>query len=118
MDFDELMRAVFDGLYTYRIPIAVGTLLATLVLAALAWRRGWLAAAGRHRGRTAALAGTALVVGLPLGWYLASPLWIRTELVEPAPALVLDAADTTSSPAAAVPTTAPRITGSTAPAAT
>jgi len=118
VDFDELQRAFFDTLYTYRIPLAIGTVLATALLGALAWRAGWFASARRHPRRTAALVCMAIVVGLPLGWYLASPLWIRTELVEPAPAVVLDAADATPTSAAVIPTAAPGNTGSNAPALT
>jgi hypothetical protein len=40
-------------------------------------------------------------VSLPVAWYLASPIWIRTELVEPGPAAVVDV-----TPAPASPTTA------------
>lgn len=113
MDFDELQRTFFDTLYTYRIELAVASLVAVGVLALVAWRRGWLAAARRHPGRTGILAVAVLLVGLPLGWYVASPLWIRTELVEPGPAVILDAADSTPTPQ---PTTS--LTPSAQPAAT
>ena len=44
-----------------------------------------------------------LAIGLPVGYYLASPLWIRTELVEPAPVAIAD-----PTPAAtALPTSRP-----------
>jgi hypothetical protein len=53
-----------------------------------------------------------LAVGLPIGWYLGSPLFIRTSLVEPAP---------TGVPASAIPSAAPVATAAplapTAPAA-
>ena len=90
MDLDELQRAFFDGLYSNRIAVAVVTGLAVLVGLVVAWRMGWFAAARRHPGRTGALVVAALVVGLPLTWYVASPLWIRTELVEPAPVAEVD----------------------------
>src|SRR5262245_16410933 len=106
VDLDDLQRTFFDGLYTYRIPIAMGTLLATGLLTIGAWRAGWFAAARRHRGRTAGILAIALVVGLPLAWYLASPLWIRTELVEPGPAVGLDRADVVASRATG-PSTGP-----------
>ena len=106
MDLDEAQRALFDSLYTHRTELAIGTLLAIVLLAIVAWRFGWLAAARRHRGRTAGLITVGLVVGLPFAWYLASPLWIRIELVEPGPAVILDAADSTP-PAEASPPTRP-----------
>ena len=73
------------GLYTYRIPIALGSILAFLVFLGVARRRGWFAAARRHPARTAALAVVLLAVGLPVGWYVGSPLIIRTALNEPLP---------------------------------
>jgi hypothetical protein len=47
----------------------------------------------------ALLAGV-LAIGLPLGWYLASPLFIRTELIEPSPVGLTGAA--TAAPSASV----------------
>ncbi|OGO54873.1 MAG: hypothetical protein A2Z32_14345 [Chloroflexi bacterium RBG_16_69_14] len=85
MDFDDLLRTFFDSLYTYRIVIAVGTALVAVGLLIVAWRMGWFAAARRHPARAGALLVVMLAVGLPLGYYVASPLWIRTELIEPGP---------------------------------
>jgi electron transfer DM13 len=96
MDIDELQRTFFDSLYTYRIELALSAIIVVAIFAVVAWRRGWLAAARNHRGRTAALGVALLAVGLPIGWYVASPLWIRTELIEPGPVVILDAADSTS----------------------
>ena len=82
---DDLARTFFDFLYDQRVVIAIATAIAVLVAAVIAWRRGWFAAARRHPGRTGVLVAVAAVVGLPLTWYLASPIWIRTSLVEAAP---------------------------------
>jgi hypothetical protein len=98
MDVHELQRTFFDALYTYRFESALLGMVAVGILAVVGWRRGWLAAARRHPGRTGALVVALSVVGLPLGWYVASPLWIRTELIEPGPEVILDAADSTPSP--------------------
>jgi hypothetical protein len=124
-DLDHLQRAFFDWLYTNRILVAAAS---AILFAAFVWiaaRRGWIAAARRHRGRSAVLLAMVLAVGLPAGWYLASPIFIRTELVEPDPIEAAVAAPTppaiestpdpspTSSPAAsrtppaATPTRAP-----------
>ena len=81
----DLERLFATSLYPLRVPIAIGTVIGLVVLAVVARRRGWFAAARRHRGRTTALVAVILAIGLPLGWYLASPLFIRTELIEPAP---------------------------------
>ena len=82
---DDLARAFFDFLYDQRVAIAVVTGSALVVVALIAWRRGWFLAARRHPGRTGVLVAIAAAVGLPLTWYLASPIWVRTSLVEPAP---------------------------------
>jgi hypothetical protein len=82
-DIDDLQRAFFEGLYTNRIGVAVGSIVVLVVLALVAWRLGWLAAARRHPVRTGVLVVMVLAVASPLGYYTASPLWIRTELVEP-----------------------------------
>jgi hypothetical protein len=82
----DLQRAFFDGLYTNRIPVAVGSIVVTVVSLVIVWRAGWFAAARRHPGRSGILAALVLAVGVPLTWYLASPIWVRTELIEPEPA--------------------------------
>ena len=74
----DLQRTFFDGLYTNRIPIAVGSVVVAVVVLVIAWRAGWFAAARRHPGRSGALLVVVLAVGLPLTWYLASPIWVRT----------------------------------------
>jgi hypothetical protein len=82
---EDLWPAFTGALYDHRIPLLVGTVVGVLVLLLAARRRGWFAAARRHRGRAAVLGVAALAVALPLGWYLASPIFLRTELYEPAP---------------------------------
>jgi hypothetical protein len=52
-------------------------------------RRGWLAAARAHPGRSALILAPILAVALPLGWYLASPLFITTRIDEAPPVAVL-----------------------------
>jgi hypothetical protein len=82
---DDLQRTVLDGLYTYRIPVAAGLAALGVLALAFAGRAGWFASARRHPFRTGAMLVVVLAVALPVGWYLASPIWIRTELVEPDP---------------------------------
>ena len=73
--------------YEFRIPVAIGSIVAVIVLLVLLARRlGWFAAARRHPGATASCLAVILAVGAPLGWYLGSPIFIRTSLVEPEPA--------------------------------
>jgi hypothetical protein len=81
----DLERAFATSLYPLRVPIAIGLLLGLVALVWIGRRRGWAAAARRHPRRTLGAALVLLVVGLPVGWYLGSPLFIRTSLVEPAP---------------------------------
>ena len=92
----DLERAFATSLYPLRVPIAIGLVLGLVVAVYAARRRGWFAAARRHPARTSVLVLALLAAGLPLGWYLGSPLIIRTSLVEQAP---------TSAPTAVSPTT-------------
>ena len=41
---DDLQRSFFDALYTYRIPILVGSIVAVIVVLVIAWQRGWFGA--------------------------------------------------------------------------
>lgn len=99
----DLERLFATSLYPNRVPIAIGLVLLGIGLLLLAWRRGWFAAARRHPRRTAAVAALVLAIGLPTGWYLGSPLFIRTSLVEPAPTAAVPA-PTSTSPASPAPT--------------
>ena len=82
---DDLGRTFFDGLYTNRIPVAIAVGAVAVVGIVVAWRAGWFRAARRHPFRAGSLLVVVLIVGLPVGYYLASPIWIRTVLVEPGP---------------------------------
>jgi hypothetical protein len=84
----DLERTFATSLYPLRIPIAIGMAIALVALIVIARRRGWPAAARRHPGRSVIIAVLLLAVGLPTAWYLGSPLFIRTALVEPAPSAV------------------------------
>jgi electron transfer DM13 len=81
----DLANDVAAALYEARIPVAIGSIVAAVLLFIVARRLGWFAAARRHPGRTSALVAAALAVAVPLGWYLGSPIFIRTSLAEPAP---------------------------------
>ncbi|HSL77511.1 MAG TPA: DM13 domain-containing protein [Candidatus Limnocylindrales bacterium] len=95
---DDLARTFFDLLYDQRVPIAIATACAVVLAALVAWRKGWLASARRHPRRSGLVLALAVAVGAPLTWYLASPIWIRTALIEPGPT------DAPASPAASVAT--------------
>jgi hypothetical protein len=71
--------------YEQRILVAVGSVVLVIALGIVAQRRGWLAAARRHPARTVSVLVIALLVAAPIGWYLGSPIFIRTSLVEPPP---------------------------------
>jgi hypothetical protein len=79
--------ALLAWIYPNRIPIAIATVAAAVLLALIGWRRGWHHAARRHSRLTAVGLVAALAIGLPLAWYLGSPVFIRTALVEPAPVI-------------------------------
>lgn len=109
-----LERIFATSLYPLRVPIAIGLAVAFVAFVVVARRRCWFGAARRHPGPTTAVVLVLLAVGLPIGWYLGSPLFIRTSLVEPppsGPATVTTPAPTTrasavlATPVAATPTT-------------
>lgn len=106
-------------LYEFRVPVAILSLVVGVGLVVVAARLGWLAAARRHPRRTVGAAAIALVVVLPTGWYLGSPLFIRTSLVEAAPSVapapVTAPTPTGSLPARPSPTTTPTRTPVTTP---
>lgn len=81
----DLERLFATSLYPLRVPIAIGLAIGLVALVVVARRRGWFAAARRHPFRTGVLVAVLLVVGLPTAWYLGSPLFIRTAIVEPEP---------------------------------
>ena len=106
----RLGRDLFTALYDLRVPVAIGSAVAIVALIVIAWRRGWFAAARRHPSRSAVAILLAAAIGAPLTWYLASPIWIRTSLVEPAPTIApasVEPVDPAPSVAVAAPTAPP-----------
>jgi hypothetical protein len=104
----DLERVIATSLYPLRVPIAIGLGVALAAFVLLARRRGWFAAARRHPVRTVALIAVLLAVGLPAGWYLGSPLFIRTSLVEPVPSIAVSStAPSVPVPGAPLATTPP-----------
>jgi len=100
---ERLGRDFFTVLYDLRVPVAVASTAVAMALVVIARRRGWFAAARRHPVRSGIALALAVVVGAPLGWYLASPIWIRTSLVEAAPTPPANLAQATPAPSAAPP---------------
>jgi Electron transfer DM13 len=110
-------------LYDYRyLAMALGAVVVIGVLL-LARRYHWASIARRHPVAGGIAAVTALVVFAPVAWYLVSPIWIRTELVEPPVAAAVSslppAASATPEPTMSVdPSTPPDPTSSPVPTAT
>jgi hypothetical protein len=82
--FGDLERLAAD-LYPYRWPIAVAAVVALAGLVSVGYRRGWHGVVRRHGPASAIIAGVALALIVPLGYYTLSPLWTRTTLVEASP---------------------------------
>ena len=97
----ELLEPITTNLYAWRVPIAVASVVGSAAIAVLAWRLGWLAAARRHPVRAGALAAAAILVGVPITWYLASPIFLRTSLIEAAPTPVATSTPPTATPISA-----------------
>ena len=121
---DDLWSTLTAALYEYRVPLVLLAAAGIVLFAIVACRRAWFAAARRHPGRSTLLAAAVLVIALPITWYLASPLIIRTELVEPAPVAAIDATSaptpsrTPAAPSPAAPSTTPTATASPSPVPT
>lgn len=84
----ELLEPITTNLYAWRIPIAFGSAALAVVLGVIAWRRDGAGWTRRNPVRAGALVVAALLVGGPVAWYLASPVVLRTSLVEPAPTAI------------------------------
>lgn len=78
----DIERFVATSLYPNRVPIAIGLVIVAVLLAVVARRRRWDLVVRRNPRRSLAVAIPALIVGVPLAWYLGSPLFITTELNE------------------------------------
>ena len=81
----DLERLFATNLYPLRVPIAIGLVVILVALVVVARRRGWGSIVRRHPARSITLAVVLLAIGLPVAWYLGSPLFITTSLVEPPP---------------------------------
>ena len=81
----DLERLFAESIFPYRVPIGIGLALTLLALAILAWRGRWDRPLRRHPRRTLWVVVPLMLVLVPAGWLLASPLFIRTELVEAGP---------------------------------
>ena len=85
----DLANDVARWVYDARIPVVIGLVIAVVVVVAIARRFGWFAAARRHPRASAMLAAGVLAVTVPIGWYLGSPLFVRTSLVEARPTVAV-----------------------------
>jgi hypothetical protein len=103
----DVANDIARTLYELRIPVAVASLAGFVLLAWVARRLGWFAAARRHPRRAASALAVVLAVTVPIGWYLGSPLFVRTSLVEAEPVVA----------PVATPMTAPDPSPTAAPAA-
>ena len=106
----DIANDVARTLYEFRIPVAIGSLALAILGVVVARRLGWFAAARRHPRRTGLLVAAALAVMLPVGWYLGSPIFIRTSLVEAGPGVAAPAtrpAPSDSPAVSAIPSTTP-----------
>lgn len=79
------LERLLAQLYPYRLPIGIGLVVALGVIGYVARRRHWTDVVRRHRRASVLVAAVVLAVGLPVGWVLGSPLFIRTELTEVSP---------------------------------
>ncbi len=91
--FGDIER-LFAELWPYRVPIAIGTIIVIAIIAYIARRRGWFAAARAHPRTSIVAIFLVLVILGPVGWILGSPLFDRSTLVEPPVAQAASSAGT------------------------
>ncbi len=84
----DIANDIARALYEFRVAVAIASVGLVVLAVVVAYRLGWIAAARRHPHRTGAVAAAFLAVALPIGWYLGSPVFIRTSLVEAQPSVV------------------------------
>lgn len=89
----DIERLIAD-LWPLRVPIAIALIIITAIVLYVVWRRRWYRIALAHPRISVAVLVLILVVGLPVGYVLGSPLFIRTELVEEPPVTQAAAART------------------------
>ena len=106
---DDLARTILDSLYDRRVEVTIAGAVAAILVGIVAWRLGLFAASRRHPARTGLVIVAVVAVGAPLTWYLASPIWIRTSLVEPGPGASPAAPPTPAPSVASAPTTPPSV---------
>jgi hypothetical protein len=98
----DLERAFASAIYPNRVAIAIGGAAVLVVLAILARRRRWDGLVRRHPRTAAGVAVVALIVGLPLAWYLGSPLILSTTVDEPPPVVSGSPAPSSTAPSPGV----------------
>jgi hypothetical protein len=103
----DLERAFASAIYPNRLIVAIVGVVILIGIGFLARRRRWDLAARRHPGRTLAVALVTLVLIGPIGWYLASPLFLSTSINEPPPVAAGDSSPTPGIPASADPSSEP-----------
>jgi hypothetical protein len=103
----DLERLFASSLYPLRIPLLIGGLVIAALAILVARRRGWLGAARAHPRRTGLVLAPVLAVTFPLGWYLASPLFITTRIDEAPPVAVASASLEVGPPAGSPPDASP-----------
>jgi hypothetical protein len=103
----DLERAFASAIYPNRLIVAIVGVVSLIGIGFLARRRRWDLAARRHPGRTLAAGLVTLVLIGPIGWYLASPLFLSTSINEPPPVAAGDSSPTPGIPASADPSSEP-----------
>ena len=92
------LESLFATAYALRLPIAIGAIASAVAVVLLAIRGRWDRVALRHPIASGVILVAGLVVALPSGWYLASPLFLSTELIEPPPLAAASPTPTVGSP--------------------
>jgi hypothetical protein len=81
----DVERGFAAWIYPNRVLVAIVVGFAVIGVAVLARRRRWDLVARRHPRAAIGLAALALAIGVPLVWYLGSPLFLSRSIDEPPP---------------------------------
>jgi hypothetical protein len=84
--FGDLERFL-SNLYPYRVPLTSLLALGLGLVAVMMYRHGMHQVALRHPRASGALGAAVVILGLPVGYYLLSPLWTQVTLHEPSPSV-------------------------------
>jgi len=103
----DLERAFAAAIFPNRGAIAIVSIVVIAGIALVALWRRWDRPVRRHPRATGLILGIVLAVTIPVGWYLASPLFLSTTVDEPPPVAAVEPSPTPQASASDEPSASP-----------